>query len=131
MLRKSLKTKTLFVCIFRLKKLTMGCHMQRKENMIYFSNFSSSIGMGQVGFRVFWFCLGQVGKVRLGFRIFDFAWVGLGWVTLRSSWVLTWPIPILKYWHWVWLVHLYTKYSNEVELDTKKQIQKIPDDKAP
>ena len=58
MLRKTLKTKTLFVCIFRLKKLTMGCHMQRKENIIYFSNFSSSIGMGQVG---------------IGF--FDFAWV--------------------------------------------------------
>ena len=79
MLRKSLKTKTLFVCIFRLKKLTMGCHMQRKENMIYFSNFSSSIE----------------GWVRLGFGFFDFAWVKwarLGWVLgflilLGSGWV--------------------------------------------
>ena len=45
MLRKSLKTKTLFVCIFRLKKLTMGCHMQRKENMIYLVLYMYTMGL--------------------------------------------------------------------------------------
>ena len=76
----------------------MGCHMQRKENIIYFSNISSSIGMG----RDFWFCLGRVTARSVDFFFWSQA------LKLWSSRVLTWPIPILKYWHWVWVVQLYT-----------------------